>query len=188
MVVNKAAGIHLLTLLSPAAAVFELVIFSPNSLSYCRNMFVLVEAGEGRGPTASLLCHSGGSLQRWEWAMLLGLSAGSLSTTGGTTEEMLVGGRWGRQHIMSRTSMHMLSLRWDCDFCPCAGKDRFYCFKFSLSLVHPMKDKKVSLFCEINISSCKEDLSCDLASNRTCINLCRSLLTHTTQQFKNTYS
>lgn len=34
------------------------------------------------------------------------------------------GGRWGKQHIVSHTSMQMPSLRWDRNFCPCTDKNR----------------------------------------------------------------
>lgn len=43
---------------------------------------------------------------------------------GENTEEMLEGGRWGKQHIVSHTSMQMPSLRWDRNFCPCTDKNK----------------------------------------------------------------
>lgn len=103
---------------------------------------VLAEAGRGRGQDASVLCYSGSSLQRWEWAMLLSLSAGYLSTMGGgATEEMLVGGWWARQHIMSHTSIQMPSFRWDCSFCRCTDKKQISSFQVVfLSLVQLKRD------------------------------------------------
>lgn len=45
---------------------------------------------------------------------------------GKTQRKMLEGGRWGKQHIVSHTSMQMPPLRWDCNFCSSADKNRFH--------------------------------------------------------------
>lgn len=48
--------------------------------------------------------------------------------------KMLEGGRWGKQHIVSHTSMQMPPLRWDCNFCSSVDKNRFHYLElFSLT-------------------------------------------------------
>ena len=92
VVVNKKNRLPNTHVLSWTAAVLHLDVVTRTTICvfiYVCCVFVFVvclcwrRPARAKGRLPASLGHTGSSLQRWEWAMLLGLSTGPLSTRGG---------------------------------------------------------------------------------------------------------
>lgn len=122
-----------------------------NNLSPLIQTDLCVCVGPGRGHSARLLCHTGSSLQRWEWAVLLGLSAGSLCSIGEKKYRDDVG-RWAVRK----------AARWEPHFrrftVPALIKTDFItwsCLPPSLPPFSASRDLDRMLLCQINTPLCK---------------------------------